>query len=123
MMSNLALIDNPTVRALGAELMELPHVIEVRFFPVIAGELKELAGEDALLFVTLIRKDDLIRKVFLTVSSDLYLNEENHSVVINRMAEKIEAAILGDQTTPAAIPVPPVIIPEITEEVPNTPEE
>jgi hypothetical protein len=121
MMSNLALIDNQTVRALGAELMKLPYVIEVRFFPVIAGELKELAGEDALLFVTLIRKDDLVRKVFLTVSSDLYLNGENHSVVIARMEQKIQDAISGDQITPAAIPVPPVIIPQITEEVPNNP--
>ena len=124
MMSNLPLIDNPIVRSLGAKLMKLPYVIDVRFFPVIADEpITKLAGEDALFFVALISKDNSLIKVFVTVPSTIYLDEENHYVIVDRMAKNIENAISGDDTTPAAIPPPPVIIPSITEEVPNITEE
>lgn len=122
MMSNLPLIDNLKVRALGQKLMQLPYVVEVRFFPVIAGEMKDVAGADALLFVTLIRKDDLLRKVFVTVPAALYDDEEKHQITVDRMAEKIEVAISGVEETPPAPAevIPPTIIPE---EVPDTTEE
>ena len=92
MMSNLELIDNPTVRALGAELMKLPYVIDVRFFPTLRDELKELAGNNAITFTAITKKGDgELRRHFVIVPEEVYLDSEKHHLIIEQMTAKINA--------------------------------
>lgn len=113
MISNLALIDNPMVRKLGTRMMDLPHVVDIRFFPTLKTELKELAGEDVVSFqaVTLIGTE--WRHVFIIVPKDIYSDEKMHNTAVQTMANKI-AQCWNEE--PMKIieepPIPEVIVPE-----------
>jgi hypothetical protein len=110
MISNLAIIDNPKVRELGFKLMELPHVVDIRFFPTLRDDLKQLAGENVVTYTAVILKNDKFQRVFVITPEEMYTNDDMHQMVIDQMISKISDAMKN--TTGNLIDA--IVIPEST---------
>jgi hypothetical protein len=110
MISNLAIIDNPKVRELGFKLMELPHVVDIRFFPTLRDDLKQLAGENVVTYTAVILKNDKFHRVFVITPEEMYMNDDKHQMVIDQMIIKISDAMKN--TTGNLIDA--IVIPEST---------
>lgn len=112
MISNLALIDNPKVRELAFKIAEIEHVVDVRFFPTLRDELKELAGANSVTFTAITNKQQDLRRHFVITPEQLYNNDESHQLVVDQMAAKINAFYNEGNPEILAPIVDAVIIPE-----------
>jgi hypothetical protein len=121
MISNLALIDNQNARALGFKMMELPYVVDIRFFPTLKGEVKDIAGENALNFTAVTFHEDEWRRVLIIAPEAMYNDETQHQILVDRMAEKIKL-VCEDKAEDQISLIPSIIIPETPIE-PTTPTE
>ena len=110
MISNLALIDNPKVRELGFKLMELSNVVDIRFFPTLRDDLKQLAGENVVTYTAVILKDNKFERVFVITPEEMYMNDDNHQMVIDQMISKINDAM----TNTRGNLINAIVIPEST---------
>jgi hypothetical protein len=89
MISNLSVIDNPKVRELGFKLMELPNVVDIRFFPTLREDLKQITGDNAVTYTAVVLKNNNLRRAVVITPEEMYMNDENHQLVIDQMASKI----------------------------------
>jgi hypothetical protein len=89
MISNLSVIDNPKVRELGFKLMELPNVVDIRFFPTLREDLKQITGDNAVTYTAVVLKNNNLRRAVVITPEEMYMNDENHQLVIDQMAIKI----------------------------------
>lgn len=112
MISNLALIDNPLVRELATQMMTLPHVVDVRFFPTLKTELVELGGEDLLTIQAITLVGTEYRHPAIIVPKDIYSDKSKHSMVVQTMANKIAQAWNEAPIKVSEITIAEVIIPE-----------
>lgn len=122
MISNLALIDNPNARALGFKMMELPYVVDIRFFPTLKGEVKDIAGDNALNFTAVTFHEGEWRRVLIIAPEAMYNDETQHQILIDRMAEKIKL-VCEDKAEDQISLIPSIIIPEAPVETPTEPTE
>lgn len=124
MLSNLALIDNPKVRELALKMKDLPYVVDIRFFPTLRDDLKELAGVNVVTYTAVTFKDNKWRRAFVIVPEEIWSNDELHQGVVDRMAANIETFISQDQPEILQQIIPAVITPEQqTTETPTPTEE
>ena len=89
MISNLSVIDNPKVRELGFKLMELPNVVDIRFFPTLREDLKQITGDNGVTYTAVILKNNNLRRAIVITPEEMYMNDENHQLVIDQMTIKI----------------------------------
>jgi hypothetical protein len=114
MISNLALIDNPKVRELGFKLMELTHVVDIRFFPTLRDDLKELAGANVVTYTAVTFKDNQFRRAFIIVPEEVYSDDTQHQTVIDQMQDKIDLMLTPNRPETFQNLVHAVIVPETT---------
>jgi hypothetical protein len=114
MISNLELIDNPKVRELGFKLMDLPYVVDIRFFPTLRDDLKELAGEDVVTYTAVTFKDNQFRRAFVIVAEEVYSDDTQHQMVIDQMRAKIDLILTPNRPEAFQNLVHAVIVPEST---------
>lgn len=112
MISNLALIDNPKVRELGFKLMELPYVVDIRFFPTLRDDLKEIAGENVVTYTAVTFKDNKFHRMFVIAPEQMYMDDANHQLVIDQMATKINNILEQQNPDPLENLVKAVLLPD-----------
>lgn len=110
MISNLSVIDNPKVRELGFKLMELPNVVDIRFFPTLREDLKQITGDNAVTYTAVVLKNNNLRRAVVITPEEMYMNDDMHQMVIDQMISKISDAMKN--TTGNLIGA--IVIPEST---------
>jgi hypothetical protein len=103
MLSNLDLIDNPKVRELAWKMKDLPHVVDIRFFPTLRDDLKELTGETGVIYTAIAFKDNKWRRAFVIASEEYWSDDTKHQIVVDRMIAKLDEMIAAEVS--AAIPL------------------
>ena len=114
MISNLALIDNPKVRELAWKMKDLPFVVDIRFFPTLRDELKELAGENVVTYTAVTLKNNKFRRAFVITPEEVYSDDTKHQMVIDQMAAKIDAMLIPDAPETYQTLIQAIVIPEPT---------
>ena len=102
MLSNLALIDNPKVRELAWKLKDLPYVVDIRFFPTLRDDLKELTGETGIIYTAITFKDNKWRRAFVIAPEEYWSDETKHQIVVDNMTTKLNEMLAAE----ASIAIP-----------------